>query len=59
MISKNCVKVCILFILVFSFLVNIQAEDKVLARVDVSGQVNELGLPVLAHLEDASGKDYG
>jgi PKD repeat protein len=31
---------------------------RVLARVEVSGMLTDLGLPVYAHLQDASGKDY-
>jgi hypothetical protein len=30
----------------------------VLARVEVTGMVEDLGLPVYVHLQDAAGKDY-
>ncbi len=39
-------------------LVGAQSEPLVLARVQVPGMVNELGLPVYAHLQDAAGNDY-
>ncbi len=31
---------------------------RVLARVEVVGMLDELGLPVYAHLQDAAGNDY-
>ena len=34
------------------------SETKVLARVEVTGKLNQLGLPVYAHLLGASGQDY-
>jgi len=35
-----------------------QGFAPVLARVEVTGMLNDLGLPVNAHLKDSSGKDY-
>jgi hypothetical protein len=34
------------------------SETEVLARVKVTGKLNQLGLPVYAHLRDATGGDY-
>lgn len=34
------------------------SETEVLARVEVTGKLNKLGLPVYAHLQDAAGQDY-
>ncbi|MDH5374054.1 MAG: hypothetical protein OEX97_14010, partial [Acidimicrobiia bacterium] len=35
-----------------------QPEPPVLARVEVTGMVDDLGLPVYAHLQDAAGNEY-
>jgi PKD repeat protein len=35
-----------------------RADDPVLARVEVTGLLNDLKLPVYAHLQDAAGQDY-
>jgi PKD repeat protein len=35
-----------------------KADPTVLARVEVAGRLDDLGLPVYAHLQDATGKDY-
>jgi hypothetical protein len=34
------------------------SETEVLARVEVTGELSQLGLPVYAHLRDAAGQDY-
>jgi hypothetical protein len=34
------------------------SETEVLARVEVTGKLNQLGLPVYAHLPNATGQDY-
>jgi hypothetical protein len=34
------------------------SETEVLARVKVTGKLNQLGLPIYAHLQDATGGDY-
>jgi len=34
------------------------SETEVLARVKVTGKLNKLGLPIYAHLQNATGKDY-
>ena len=34
------------------------SETEVLARVEVTGKLNQLGLPVYAHLRNATGQDY-
>jgi len=34
------------------------ADLRVLARVEVTGMLNDLNLPVYAHLQDGAGKDY-
>ena len=34
------------------------SETEVLARVEVTGKLNQLGLPVYAHLRNATGRDY-
>ena len=34
------------------------SETEVLARVKVTGKLNNLGLPVYAHLQNATGRDY-
>ena len=34
------------------------SETEVLARVKVTGKLNQLGLPIYAHLRDATGGDY-
>ena len=34
------------------------SETEVLARVEVTGKLNQLGLPVYAHLLGAAGQDY-
>ncbi len=35
-----------------------KTDSPVLARVEVTGRLADLGLPVYAHLQDATGKDY-
>ena len=35
-----------------------KTDSPVLARVEVAGRLADLGLPVYAHLQDATGKDY-
>jgi len=35
-----------------------KTEPPVLARVEVTGMLNDLGLPVYAHLQDGAGQDY-
>ena len=55
----------VFLLLIFSFFTTNQGlvyGDKpgipVLARVEVKGMLNDLGLPVYAHLQDAAGNDY-
>jgi uncharacterized repeat protein (TIGR02543 family) len=55
----------VFLLVIFSFFISGQGlvyGDKtgppVLARVEVKGMLDDLGLPVYAHLQDAAGKDY-
>ncbi len=49
----------VLFIVGSSALVMAQdADPPVLARVELTGRVDELNLPVYAHLQGADGRDY-
>jgi protocatechuate 3,4-dioxygenase beta subunit len=41
-----------------AFVHEAQSEPPILARVEVTGVVDDLGLPVYAHLQDAAGNDY-
>ncbi len=63
---RNMIPIKLIFLLViFSFFTTggdlvygERADAPVLARVEVEGMLNDLGLPVYAHLLDAEGVDY-
>jgi len=64
--SKSIFFIKLVFLLVIFSLVTIgqglvysaQTDPPVLARVEVTGMLNDLQLPVYEHLQEASGKDY-
>ncbi len=65
-IKKNILLIKFLFLLVIvSLFTSYQGlvygdktDPQVLARVEVTGMLNDLKLPVYAHLQDAAGQDY-
>jgi PKD repeat protein len=65
-IKKNIFLIKLLFLLVmvslftsYQGLVGVEKADlTILARVEVTGMLNDLKLPVYAHLQDAAGQDY-
>jgi len=58
---KRCFYVFVLSLLLLGSLAPVSAQAPAaltLARIDVTGAPESLGLPVYAHLQDASGQDY-